>query len=101
MGRDEVRGDRRHLVEPRFAEFPLHVVFLGEAEAAEGLDAGIRRLPGSIRRQELGRLGIDEGPRNRELDAPVPADGPSEDLPLAGLVALLEPDRTWRARIRA
>src|SRR5207247_2436949 len=44
VGEDQVRGDRRHLVEARLAELPLHVVLLREAEAAMGLDAGVGRL---------------------------------------------------------
>src|SRR5215212_2477448 len=41
---DQVRRDRRHLVETRFAELALDVVFLGEAVAAMGLEARIRGL---------------------------------------------------------
>src|SRR6476646_3255101 len=42
---DEVRRDRRHLVEPRLAELALDVVFIGETEAAMRLHADVRRLP--------------------------------------------------------
>src|SRR5437868_15456903 len=49
-GQHEVGRDRRDLVQSRLAEFALDVVLLGEAEAAMGLDAGIRRLPGRIGR---------------------------------------------------
>src|SRR6188474_1159141 len=34
VGENEVGRDRRHLVEPRLAEFALDIEFLGEAEAA-------------------------------------------------------------------
>ena len=39
IGQDQVGRDRRDLVEPRLAELALDVVFLGEAEAAMGLEA--------------------------------------------------------------
>jgi hypothetical protein len=45
IGQDQIGRDRRHLIEPRFAEFALDVVFLGEAEAAMGLNAHIARGP--------------------------------------------------------
>jgi hypothetical protein len=45
IAQDEVGRDRRHLVEPGLAELALDVVFLGEAEAAMGLHAGLRRRP--------------------------------------------------------
>src|SRR5215475_6233560 len=44
----QIGRDRRDLVEPRLAEFALDVIFLGEAEAAMGLDAGVRRFPGGV-----------------------------------------------------
>src|SRR5206468_9342906 len=49
-GEHQVGRDRRHLIEPRLAEFALDVVFLSKAEAAMGLDAGIGRFPGCIGR---------------------------------------------------
>src|SRR3954451_21447575 len=52
-GQYEVGRDRRHLVEPRLAEFALDVVLLGEAEAAMGLDAGVRRFPRCIGREHF------------------------------------------------
>jgi hypothetical protein len=45
VGEDEVRRDRRDLVEAGLAELALDVVFRGEAEAAMGLQAGVGRLP--------------------------------------------------------
>jgi hypothetical protein len=45
VAQDKIRRDRRHLVEAGLAEFPLHVVFLGKAEAAMGLDAHVPGLP--------------------------------------------------------
>jgi len=42
---NQIRADRRHLVEPGLPELPLDVVLVGKAEAAEGLEAGIGRLP--------------------------------------------------------
>jgi hypothetical protein len=53
-GEDQVGRDRRHLVEPRLAVLALDVIFLGERVAAEGLDAGLGRVPGGFRRQQLG-----------------------------------------------
>jgi hypothetical protein len=44
IGQDQVRRDRRDLVEARLAELALDIVFLGEAEAAVGLHAGVGRL---------------------------------------------------------
>src|SRR5436305_88622 len=37
----QIGRDRRHLIEPGFAEFALDVIFFGKAETAMGLDAGI------------------------------------------------------------
>src|SRR5215475_3100862 len=45
---DQIRGDRRHLIEPRFAELAFDVVFLGKAEASVGLNTGFRRRPGGV-----------------------------------------------------
>src|SRR3984893_1995850 len=55
---DQVGRDRRDLVEPRFAELALDVVFFGEAEPAMGLHAGVGRFPGRVRRQHLGHVGL-------------------------------------------
>ena len=35
VGEDQIRRDRRHLIEPRLTELALDVVLLGEAEAAD------------------------------------------------------------------
>src|ERR1700722_2524864 len=50
---DQVGRDRRHLVEPRFAELALDVVLLGKAEAAMGLHARFAGGPGCVGGQEL------------------------------------------------
>ena len=42
---DQIGRDRRNLIQPRFAELALDVVFFGKAEAAMGLHAGIGRFP--------------------------------------------------------
>ncbi len=39
IGQDQVRRNRRHLIQSGFPELPLDVVFLGEPEAAVGLNA--------------------------------------------------------------
>src|SRR3954451_17507168 len=52
-GQHEIGRDRRHLIEPRLAEFALHVVFLGKSKAAMGLDTGIRCFPGRIGREHF------------------------------------------------
>ena len=112
-GKHEVGRDRRHLVEPRLAELALDVVFLGKAEAAMGLDAGIGRFPGRIRRQHLGHVGLGAavepglvfargllhhqlgrahrgvGLGDRELDALILADRPAENAALLGVVGRL------------
>src|SRR5690606_21143241 len=61
VGKNQVGGDRRHLVQPSLAELALHVVFVGEAEAAVGLQAGVGRLPRGFRRQVLGHVGGGTG----------------------------------------
>src|SRR5262245_102149 len=58
IGQDQVGGDRRGPVEPRLAELALDVEFLGEAEAAVGLQAGVGGGPGSIGGEELGQVGL-------------------------------------------
>ena len=110
IGQDQIGRDRRHLIEPRLAEFALDVVFLGKAEAAMGLHAGIRRFPGRIGRQHLGHVGLGAaiepglvfaggflhhqfgrahrgiGLGDRELDALVLADRAAEHGALLGVV---------------
>jgi hypothetical protein len=42
---DQIRRNRRHLVEPRFAELAFDVVFLRKSETAVSLDAGLAGGP--------------------------------------------------------
>src|SRR5579871_663833 len=53
VGQYQIGRDRRDLIEPRLAEFALHIVFFGKAEAAMGLYTGIRGFPGGVRRQHF------------------------------------------------
>jgi hypothetical protein len=102
IGKDEVRRDRRDLVEAGLAELALDVVFLREAEPAMRLDAGLGRSPGgfggqhlghvsllagrltrleqaaALAHHQLGRTHLRVGARNRELDALVLADRTAE-----------------------
>ena len=111
VGEDEVRRDGRDLIQTRLAELALDVVLGGEAEAAEGLERSVARLPRRVGREELrevrvggaglsaverrrgaeaeqvGRLGVRVGAGERKLDALVLSDGPPEDDALAGVVA--------------
>ena len=41
---DQVGGDGRHLIQTGLAELALDVVFIGKAEAAVGLQAGVGGL---------------------------------------------------------
>src|SRR5690606_34400501 len=61
VGKNQVGGDRRHLVQAGLAELALDVVFVGEAEAAMGLQAGVGRLPAGLGRQVLGHIGGGTG----------------------------------------
>src|SRR2546426_5097053 len=54
--KDEIGRDRRHQVQARLAEFSLDVVLGGEAEAAVGLQAHVRRLPGRLRGEVFGHV---------------------------------------------
>src|SRR4051812_48508218 len=58
VGENQVRRDRRDLIEARLAELALDVVLLGEAEAAMGLDAGIGRLERGVGGEHLGHVGL-------------------------------------------
>src|SRR5690348_7448029 len=58
IAQDQVGADRRHLVEPRLAVLALDIVFLGEAEAAMGLEAGLGRGPGGIGAEHLAHVGL-------------------------------------------
>src|SRR5688500_5334078 len=55
---DQIRGDRRHLIEACFPELALDVVLRGKAEAAERLQAGVRRFPRGVGSEELGQVGF-------------------------------------------
>src|SRR4051812_5110620 len=48
VAQDQVGGNRRHLVQACLAELAFHVVFVGKAETAMELDAGIGRLPAGL-----------------------------------------------------
>ena len=106
---DEIGGDWRHLVEPRFTKLALDVEVLGEAEAAMRLDRDIRRLEAGIGRQHLGHVGLGAaglirleaaqrlghheacgahvgiGAGNGKLDALILADGTPEDHAFPGI----------------
>ena len=56
VGEDQVRRDRRDLIEPRLAELALDVVVLGEAEAAVRLDRDVGRLPRRVGGEQLGHV---------------------------------------------
>src|SRR5438477_7039059 len=58
VGQDQIGRDRRHLVEPRLAEFALDVILLGECEAAVGLHAGVGGFPRRVGRQHLRHVGF-------------------------------------------
>src|SRR5688500_590172 len=60
---DQVRGYRRHLVEPRLAELPLDIEFSREAESTVRLQADVRRFPRCVggkqlRQVRLGAAGL-------------------------------------------
>jgi hypothetical protein len=116
--KDEVGGDGRHLVEPRLAEFALHVVLGCETEAAVGLQTDVGGFPGGVGCEQLshvgfgaaGLAGVEErrrfvaheicgaqvgvGAGDRELDALVLPDGAVENDALAGVAprAIDEPE---------
>src|SRR3546814_17357148 len=58
MAQYQVRADRRDLIEPRLAELAFDVIFLGEAEAAVGLDAHIGGIPARLRREHFYHIGF-------------------------------------------
>jgi hypothetical protein len=62
IGKDEVRGDRRDLIQARFAELALHVILGGKAESAVELEARIRRFPRSFGGQEQRHVGFGATP---------------------------------------
>src|SRR5690348_12234046 len=53
IGQDQVGGDRRNLIQARFTELSLNVIFRCETKSSVGLQAYIRSLPGSISREQL------------------------------------------------
>ena len=55
---NQVRRNRRHLIQPRLAELALNIVFLGETEAAMGLDAGLGGGPGAVGGQHFRYVGF-------------------------------------------
>src|SRR4051794_14139913 len=59
IAENEIGRDRRNLIEPRFAEFALDVIFLGKSEAAMDLQTGFGGLPRRIRGEHLGGIGLD------------------------------------------
>src|SRR5262245_38503093 len=58
IGKNEIGRDRRDLIEPRFAELAFDIIFLGKAETAVGLDAGVRGLPRGIGGKHLRHVGL-------------------------------------------
>src|SRR5262245_19420102 len=58
VGQDQVGGDGGGPVEPGLPELALDVEFLGEAEAAVGLQAGVCGRPGGVGGEELGQIGL-------------------------------------------
>src|SRR6186713_459399 len=50
---DQVRRDRRHLVEAGLAELAFDVVFAGETETAVCLQADVRRFPRCLGGEQL------------------------------------------------
>src|SRR5690606_18286904 len=58
---DQVGGDGRYLIQPRFTEFALDIVFAGEAETAVGLQAHVGGFPGGFGGQVLGHVRFRTG----------------------------------------
>src|SRR2546430_8621516 len=69
VGENQVGRDRRHEVEPRLPEFPLHVVLGGEAEAAVGLQAHVGRLPGRLRGEVLRHVRLRTDRKSTRLNS--------------------------------
>src|SRR3954466_3119514 len=57
IAQDQVGADRSDLVQPGFTELALDVVFVGEAEAAVELQAGVGGLPGRLRGEVFRHVG--------------------------------------------
>jgi hypothetical protein len=58
IGQDQVGGNRRDLIEPRFAELAFNVVFASEAKPAVILEADVGRFPRCIGSQHLRHVGL-------------------------------------------
>src|SRR5919108_2845364 len=63
VGEDQVRRNRRHLIEPRLAKLALDVVLLGKPEAAIGLNRDVGRLPRRISSEEFRHVGFGAASR--------------------------------------
>ena len=55
---DQIGRNRSDLVQARFAEFALDIVFAGKAEATVELQARIGGFPRRVSRQHLGHIGF-------------------------------------------
>src|SRR5580704_19094664 len=58
VGEDQIRRDRRHLIETRLAELALDVVFAGETESPMRLQTHVRGLPRRLGGQILRHVGL-------------------------------------------
>src|ERR1700730_1824439 len=58
VGKNEVRRDGGNLIQPRFAELALDVVFARKAKAAMSLQTHVGRLPRRLRREKLCHVGF-------------------------------------------
>src|SRR5215467_5888577 len=56
--KDQIRRDRRDLIETGFAKLPFDVVFFRKAKAAVSLHCDIGRLPRRVSREQLGHVGF-------------------------------------------
>ena len=109
MAEYEIGANRRHLVEPGFPELPLYIVLFSKAKPAVHLQAGIGGLPTRFRGQQLrhvclratrlpgvkkcdcfgnhlgGRLQLNMGARNGELNPLVLPNWSAKDRAFAGI----------------
>src|SRR5687767_10925672 len=58
---DQIRRDRRDLIQACLAEFPFHVVIGGKSKTAERLQTHVRRLPRGIGGEQLRQVGFGTG----------------------------------------
>src|SRR5580765_6695334 len=58
ISKNQVGGDRRDLIKTSLAEFTLDVILFSKAESTIGLDRGVGRFPGCVRRQQFGHVGL-------------------------------------------